>query len=118
MDSKLLDHQTRRVLHDDILPEIHTIMIGIDSMQNESVRVDLLNSLTSLHKKISNLLKILPFHPTDLSHVILFQKSKLWLNQNYPRISFLFLEDSALEKLQYFRASSIGSSILCGERIT
>ena len=67
MDSKLLDHQTRRILHDDILPEIHTIMIEIDSMKNESVRANLLESLSGLHKKISNLLKILPIHPADLN---------------------------------------------------
>ena len=67
MDSKLLDHQTRRILHDDILPEIHTIMIEIDSIKNESVRANLLESLSGLHKKISNLLKILPIHPADLN---------------------------------------------------
>lgn len=102
MDSKLLDHQTRRVLHDDILPEIHTIMIGIDSMQNESVRVDLLNSLTSLHKKISNLLKILPFHPTDLNHLNFITEIKALVKSELSGESVsYFLEDSALEKLQY-----------------
>lgn len=67
MDSKLLDHQTRRVLHDDILPEIHTLMIEIDSLKNETLRSNLLEGLSGLHKKISNLLKILPIHPANLN---------------------------------------------------
>ncbi|HNI91494.1 MAG TPA: hypothetical protein PKX55_25320, partial [Leptospiraceae bacterium] len=68
MDSKILDHQTRRVLHDDILPEIHSIMIEIDSMTNELAKKNLINSLSDLHKKISNLLKLIPLHPTNLNH--------------------------------------------------
>lgn len=101
MDSKLLDHQTRRVLHDDILPEIHTIMIGIDSMQEEPVRMDLLNSLSGLHKKISNLLKILPFHPGDLTYQNFILEIKSLVKSELPVDSvFYFIQKEAEEKLQ------------------
>jgi hypothetical protein len=101
MDSKLLDHQTRRVLHDDILPEIHTIMIGIDSMKDESVRSDLLKSLSDLHKKISTLLKILPIHPVDLSSVNFIEEIRnLVKSELIGESVFYFIQKEAEEKLE------------------
>lgn len=108
MDSKLLDHQTRRVLHDDILPEIHTIMIGIDSMKNETVRIDLLKSLSDLHKKISNLLKILPFHPGDLTALNFIGEIKNLVKSELPGESVsYFLDENAIEKLQSLEAVAL-----------
>jgi len=102
MDSKLLDHQTRRILHDDILPEIHTVMIEIDSMKNETVRANLLDSLSGLHKKISNLLKILPIHPADLTTQNFLEEIRnLAKSELRGESIFYSFEPEAEEKLQF-----------------
>jgi signal transduction histidine kinase len=60
--TQVVDQQTRRVLHDDILPDLHTAMISLSTGQengNEAVD-DVLPLLTSVHRQISDLLRELP----------------------------------------------------------
>ncbi|MBA3531373.1 MAG: hypothetical protein H0T73_05565, partial [Ardenticatenales bacterium] len=53
--SQVLDQQTRRVLHDDVLPCLHTAMISMNGASPESVAL-----LTDAHRQISNLLHDMP----------------------------------------------------------
>lgn len=60
-NSQIIDQQTRRVLHDDILPEIQMAIITL-SGQTESNGVvhDVVQTLTHAHKQVSNLLREMP----------------------------------------------------------
>lgn len=101
-DSKLLDHQTRRVLHDDILPEIHSIMIGIDSMKDIEKRNDLLSSLSGLHKKISNLLKLIPLHPTNLIPTNFISEIKILVKSELADTDVAYnISEEAEKKLEF-----------------
>lgn len=55
-EAKLYDQKNRRVLHDDILPLIHSSMIEISDSNEEAVKM-----LSDAHKKISSLLKEMSF---------------------------------------------------------
>lgn len=55
-EAKLYDQKNRRVLHDDILPLIHSSMIEISNTNEEAVKM-----LSDAHKKISSLLKEMSF---------------------------------------------------------
>lgn len=52
-ETKLIDSQTRRILHDDILPILHTSIIDINS---DTDKQEIISSISSAHKKISDLL--------------------------------------------------------------
>jgi len=52
-ETKLIDTQTRRILHDDILPILHTSIIDLSSDGDKN---EIINSISSAHKKISNLI--------------------------------------------------------------
>lgn len=54
MDTKLIDNQTRRILHDDILPLLHTSIIELSS---SNTNVEVINNISQAHKEISNLLQ-------------------------------------------------------------
>lgn len=57
-ESQVMDAQTRRVLHDDVLPQLHAVMLSLSAGQasaNESIGM-----MSDLHKKISDLLRVLP----------------------------------------------------------
>jgi signal transduction histidine kinase len=56
-ESQVMDRQTRRVLHDDILPNLHTTMLMIN---NGSDPAQSIASLTQVHRQISNLLRGAP----------------------------------------------------------
>jgi signal transduction histidine kinase len=64
--SQVLDQRTRRVLHDEILPRLHTTMLELSASQNSSaedpdlVAEDLIETLTDVHRQIANLLRELP----------------------------------------------------------
>ena len=58
LENRLLDTQTRRILHDEILPEIQSILINIDTKEFD--KKIMMNSLMDVHKKISNFLKFVP----------------------------------------------------------
>ena len=58
--SQVVDRRSRRVLHDDVLPYLHTAMLSLSSAEpNESV-TEAMNLLTQAHQEISNLLHEMP----------------------------------------------------------
>lgn len=64
-ETQLLDRQAKRILHDDVLPLLHTSLISLSTLgeQNEtvnSVSQSLNDHLIEAHKKISNLLREMP----------------------------------------------------------
>lgn len=54
-ESRLLDRQTRRVLHDDVLPQLHAVMLTLDGDPS-----DALSLLGDAHRQISDLLRDMP----------------------------------------------------------
>jgi signal transduction histidine kinase len=61
-ESQVLDQRTRRALHDDVLPRLHTAMLSLNSTvanpdETISAAVD---TLAKLHRQISDLLHALP----------------------------------------------------------
>lgn len=61
-ESQLLDQQTRRILHDEVLPELHTIMLNLGE-RNEAGKsgpTPAIKALSALHHQIADLLHKLP----------------------------------------------------------
>ncbi|MCP4420459.1 MAG: hypothetical protein GY805_27955 [Chloroflexi bacterium] len=56
--SQIIDQKTRRVLHDDILPDIQAALIVLDGAKEKNPRA--LSLMTNAHKQISNLLHEMP----------------------------------------------------------
>ncbi len=59
VESQLLDRRTRRVLHDDILPQVHTALIALGG-SGASAIPDATNVLMATHRQISDLLREMP----------------------------------------------------------
>lgn len=61
-ESQVLDHQTRRLLHDDILPQLHTAMLSLSGqfeLSQETAR-PVLEQLAEVHRRVSDLLHSMP----------------------------------------------------------
>jgi signal transduction histidine kinase len=59
--SQVLDHQTRRILHDDILPQLHAAMLTVNSQPDPGqLRQEALEALADTHRQLANLLQELP----------------------------------------------------------
>lgn len=56
-EQRLSDQKTRQILHDEILPEIHSLILEISNDKSGSLNSQHSNSLTELHKRISSLLR-------------------------------------------------------------
>jgi signal transduction histidine kinase len=66
-ESQLLDRRARRVLHDDILPRLHTALLSL-SANREAVTM-----LSEAHRRISDLLREMPAAPApELTRLGLF----------------------------------------------
>ncbi|RRR65012.1 MAG: hypothetical protein EI684_23555 [Candidatus Viridilinea halotolerans] len=57
-EDQLLDRRARRTLHDEVLPRIHAVMLGLAAQQERDAAM--LNQLAAIHKQISDLLHSLP----------------------------------------------------------
>jgi signal transduction histidine kinase len=57
-ESQVADRRTRRVLHDDVLPQVHAAMLAASAGTADTPA--LLAQLGDLHKQIANLLHVLP----------------------------------------------------------
>ncbi|MBE2223094.1 MAG: hypothetical protein IAF02_16245, partial [Anaerolineae bacterium] len=58
--SQVIDQQTRRVLHDDILPNLQLSLIKVSSSQLNTNKDEVVASLTAVHRQISDLLHDMP----------------------------------------------------------
>ncbi len=59
-ESQLLDRQARRVLHDDVLPQLHTALLTLGGAANDKAKAETIALLTGLHHQLSDLLRQLP----------------------------------------------------------
>jgi signal transduction histidine kinase len=57
-ESQIIDRQTRRVLHDEVLPYLHAALLSLSNSGTE--HPDAISSLTSAHHQIADLLRDLP----------------------------------------------------------
>ncbi len=62
-ESQLLDRRTRRVLHDDILPQIHTALIALGG-DGTSAIPNATTLLMDVHRQVSDLLREMPARST------------------------------------------------------
>ena len=61
-ESQVTDRRTRRVLHDDILPQLHTVILTLSARQENA---DALEQLADIHRQLSNILRELPAAATE-----------------------------------------------------
>jgi signal transduction histidine kinase len=61
-ESKVLDQQTRRILHDDVLPNLHAALLELseNNLAETGKPENVISALSSLHRQISDLLHDLP----------------------------------------------------------
>ncbi len=57
-ESQVMDRQTRRILHDDVLPQLHAAMLELSSSQPDAAHT--LESLADVHRQVADLLHSLP----------------------------------------------------------
>jgi signal transduction histidine kinase len=62
VESKIIDQQTRRILHDDVLPRLHAALLelGGDAEAGADRSELVISTLSSLHRQISDLLHDMP----------------------------------------------------------
>jgi signal transduction histidine kinase len=71
-EQSIIDQRPRRVLHDEVLPTLHSAMLQISS--SEENKESTLKLLSNTHKMISNLLKDLPSaYSPQFEHISLIQ---------------------------------------------
>ena len=56
-ETQVLDHQTRRALHDEVLPELHTAILELAATPGSEAAV---RTLTHLHRRLSDLITTHP----------------------------------------------------------
>ncbi|EMY13230.1 putative membrane protein [Leptospira weilii str. Ecochallenge] len=59
-EQRISDYKTRQILHDEILPEIHSSILILSQIKNESASLEQIQLLTNLHKRVSSFLRELP----------------------------------------------------------
>lgn len=59
-EQKIADYRTRQILHDEILPDIHSSILELSQVSSIQVISEQIQLLTDLHKKVSGFLRELP----------------------------------------------------------
>ncbi|EMF82526.1 hypothetical protein LEP1GSC188_0640 [Leptospira weilii serovar Topaz str. LT2116] len=59
-EQRISDYKTRQILHDEVLPEIHSSILILSQIKNESASLEQIQLLTNLHKRVSSFLRELP----------------------------------------------------------
>lgn len=57
-ESQVVDRRTRRVLHDEVLPQLHAALLSLSTSQSEHPGA--ITALSSAHRQIADLLRDLP----------------------------------------------------------
>jgi signal transduction histidine kinase len=82
IEQSVIDQRPRRVLHDDVLPALHTAMLSISGSYPDSENA--VKTLSEAHRIISNLLKEMPstFSP-QFAHIGLLQAIRKLVTQEF-----------------------------------
>jgi signal transduction histidine kinase len=61
-ETQVIDRRARRVLHDDVLPHLHTTLLALNSDKTNAAGAssDAVKALTDVHRQISDLLREMP----------------------------------------------------------
>lgn len=60
-ESQVIDHRTRRILHDDVLPQLHTALLLLGAAdQHVSTRHEAMALISDGHRQLANLLHDMP----------------------------------------------------------
>lgn len=65
--SQVIDQHTRRTLHDDVLPHLHTVLLNISGkevIEKQDV-AEIVAQLAGIHRNVSNLLRAMPSSGPD-----------------------------------------------------
>jgi signal transduction histidine kinase len=85
--SSVLDRRARRVLHDEVLPRLHTALLQLSALPaaREAEKADTLQVLSAIHRQISNLLRDLPAAAApDVSRLGLAAALQQTLEHEFP----------------------------------
>jgi signal transduction histidine kinase len=80
VQSQLLDQRSRRLLHDELLPDLHALMIELSASKSGKANTDeIITSLQGIHKRLSDLLHAIPdsFSPEISRYTLIDALKKL-----------------------------------------
>jgi len=60
VESQVLDRRTRRVLHDEVLPRLHAVLLDLSAPASKEQSPESLQALSDIHRQIANLLHDIP----------------------------------------------------------
>ncbi|XDD50041.1 ATP-binding protein [Leptospira sp. WS92.C1] len=122
-EQRILDYKTRQILHDEILPEIHSSILTLSQERNEQNIAEQVQILTNLHKKVSGFLRELPDTGLEIQRLGLIESlirltssefDSSWFDWNYDpglKIRFPITKPETLEILFYACRESIRNAV-------
>lgn len=81
-ETQVLDRQTRRALHDEVLPELHTAILELAATPDSAPTI---SALTALHHRISDLIHTHPGLRFDADHPDLAAALRTMLSTEFSR---------------------------------
>lgn len=81
-DSQLVDRRARRVLHDEVLPQLHAALLMLDGQASPS-SAQTIEGLTDAHQQIANLLRDLPPATPDVARLGLIGALRQLVEREY-----------------------------------
>ena len=60
IENQVVDQHARRAIHDEILPSLHALIVGMSGQQQEGNREEAVRQLAEVHQRISGLLREMP----------------------------------------------------------
>lgn len=62
VESKLIDQQTRRILHDEVLPRLHAALLELagNAQVGKGTSEQVIQAISSVHRQLSDLLRAMP----------------------------------------------------------
>ncbi|RHX96421.1 ATP-binding protein [Leptospira yasudae] len=122
-EQRISDYKTRQILHDEILPEIHSSILILSQMKNENEVSEQIRLLTDLHKRVSSFLRELPDTSLEIERLGLIEAlmrrigsefEAAWFDWKYaPELKdrFPISKPEALEILFYACRESIRNAV-------
>ncbi len=128
-EQRIFDYKTRQILHDEILPEIHSSILMFSQLKNDKIFSEQIQLLTNLHKRISSFLRELPDASLEIQRLGLIEAlirltgsefETSWFDWDFDselKYRFPITKPEALEILFYACRESIRNAVkYSGER--